>query len=206
MIPSSASTGSSALAVLLTEHRLDAVFPRLRSGAGHGRWKAPALTARPQKLPRNWRRKRKKERLYYGLPAPGAHLRRAGADPIPPERAAGTRIPQNDSRDAKPQAEEPVKQEPEREDKPVLSCKGGLDALRLHRAGRLRGAELQLYKRSICACSAATAPGKTTLLSCLIGTAKPQRGKVGLQKNCRLAMLPQRPQALSRRTMCCPIY
>ena len=38
--------------------------------------------------------------------------------------------------------------------------------------------------------------GKTTLLSCLIGTAKPQRGKIRRSKNARLAMLPQRPQAL----------
>ena len=60
----------------------------------------------------------------------------------------------------------------------------------------LRGAELQLYKKEHLCLLGGNGAGKTTLLSCLIGTAKPQRGKIRRSKNARLAMLPQRPQAL----------
>ena len=150
----------------------------------------------PAKIASQLAQETEKERLYYGLPAPVRICGELGADPIPLSVRQARGYLKTILKDAKPQAEEPVKQEPEREDKPVLSCKEVWMRYASTEPDVLRGAELQLYKKEHLCLLGGNGAGKTTLLSCLIGTAKPQRGKVGLQKNCRLAMLPQRPQAL----------
>lgn len=183
------------VAVLLTEHRLDAVFPVcdrvLVMDGGKLR-----IDGAPAKIASQLAQETEKERLYYGLPAPVRICGELGADPIPLSVRQARGYLKTILKDAKPQAEEPVKQEPEREDKPVLSCKEVWMRYASTEPDVLRGAELQLYKKEHLCLLGGNGAGKTTLLSCLIGTAKPQRGKVGLQKNCRLAMLPQRPQAL----------
>ena len=183
------------VAVLLTEHRLDAVFPVcdrvLVMDGGKLR-----IDGAPAKIAAQLAQETEKERLYYGLPAPVRICGELGADPIPLSVRQARGYLKTILKDAKPQAEEPVKQEPEREDKPVLSCKEVWMRYASTEPDVLRGAELQLYKKEHLCLLGGNGAGKTTLLSCLIGTAKPQRGKIKLQKNCRLAMLPQRPQAL----------
>ena len=183
------------VAVLLTEHRLDAVFPVcdrvLVMDGGKLR-----IDGAPAKIAAQLAQETEKERLYYGLPAPVRICGELGADPIPLSVRQARGYLKTILKDAKPQAEEPAKQESEREDKPVLSCKEVWMRYASTEPDVLRGAELQLYKKEHLCLLGGNGAGKTTLLSCLIGTAKPQRGKVGLQKNCRLAMLPQRPQAL----------
>ena len=183
------------VAVLLTEHRLDAVFPVcdrvLVMDGGKLR-----IDGAPAKIASQLAQETEKERLYYGLPAPVRICGELGADPIPWSVRQARGYLKTILKDAKPQAEEPVKQEPEREDKPVLSCKEVWMRYASTEPDVLRGAELQLYKKEHLCLLGGNGAGKTTLLSCLIGTAKPQRGKIRRSKNARLAMLPQRPQAL----------
>ena len=183
------------VAVLLTEHRLDAVFPVCDRVLvmDHGTLR---IDAPPAQIAARLTREQEQERLYYGMPAPVRICGELGADPIPLSVRQARGYLKTILKDAKPQAEEPVKQEPEREDKPVLSCKEVWMRYASTEPDVLRGAELQLYKKEHLCLLGGNGAGKTTLLSCLIGTAKPQRGKIRLQKNCRLAMLPQRPQAL----------
>ena len=108
---------------------------RLRSGAGHGRWKAPH------------RRRARKNCLAIGAgngkrtpvlwtSRPGAHLRRAWRGPHSPERAAGTRIPQNDSQGCKAAGRRTCQTGAGTRGQAGAFLQGGLDALRLHRAGR----------------------------------------------------------------------
>lgn len=135
MIPSSAFNRELGVAVLLTEHRLDAVFP-VAIGCWSWTVESSALTARPQKLPRNWRRKRKRNACIMDFPPRYASAASLARTPFPWSVRQARGYLKTILKDAKPQAEEPVKQEPEREDKPGAFLQGGLDALRLHRAGR----------------------------------------------------------------------
>ena len=183
------------VAVLLTEHRLDAVFPVcdrvLVMDGGKLR-----IDGAPAKIAAQLAQETEKERLYYGLPAPVRICGELGADPIRLSVRQARGYLKTILGAPKPQEKTEEKKDEEREDKPVLSCKEVWMRYASTEPDVLRGAELQLYKKEHLCLLGGNGAGKTTLLSCLIGTAKPQRGKVKLQKNCRLAMLPQRPQAL----------
>ena len=182
------------VAVLLTEHRLDAVFPVCDRVLVMDEGKI-CIDAPPAQIAARLTQEKEKERLYYGMPAPVRICGALGADPIPlsvrQARAyLKTRIAAPDPN------EEAAKPQPEREDRPVLSCKEVWMRYEAAEPDVLRGAEMQLYKGEHLCLLGGNGAGKTTLLSCLIGTVKPQRGKIRLFKGCRLAMLPQRPQAL----------
>lgn len=81
------------------------------------------IDAPPAQIAARLTREQEQERLYYGMPAPVRICGELGADPIPLSVRQARGYLKTILKDAKPQAEEPVKQEPEREDKPVLSCK-----------------------------------------------------------------------------------
>ena len=123
------------VAVLLTEHRLDAVFPVcdrvLVMDGGKLR-----IDGAPAKIASQLAQETEKERLYYGLPAPVRICGELGADPIPFERAAGTRIPQNDSQGYEAAGRRTCQTGAGTRGQAGAFLQGGLDALRLHRAGR----------------------------------------------------------------------
>ena len=60
----------------------------------------------------------------------------------------------------------------------------------------LRGLNLSVEKGSINCLLGGNGSGKTTLLKAVMGLVKPQRGKVWISDEERLAMVPQNPQAL----------
>ena len=99
------------VAVLLTEHRLDAVFPVcdrvLVMDGGKLR-----IDGAPAKIAAQLAQETEKERLYYGLPAPVRICGELGADPIPLSVRQARGYLKTILKDTKPQAEEPVKQEP----------------------------------------------------------------------------------------------
>ena len=161
----------------------------------------------PAKIAAQLAQETEKERLYYGLPAPVRICGELGADPIPlsVRQARGYLKTILKACEAAGKSTE-EKQEPEREDKPVLACKEVWMRYASTEPDVLRGAELQLYQAEHLCLLGGNGAGKTTLLSCLIGTAKPQRGKIKLQKNCRLAMLRSSRRRFSRRTTCCLTY
>lgn len=182
------------VAVLLTEHRLDAVFPVCDRVLVMEKGRL-CIDGAPDKIARQLAAAKEKERLYYGMPAPVRICGALGADPIPLSvRQARTFL--KDRLGAPTGKRQTLPPEPEREDKPMLSCREVWMRYASSEPDVLRGAELQLYKGERLCLLGGNGVGKTTLLSCLVGTAKPQRGKIRLAKGCRLAMLPQRPQAL----------
>lgn len=60
----------------------------------------------------------------------------------------------------------------------------------------LRGLDVSLERGEILALLGGNGAGKSTLLKLLSGIGKPLRGKIKKEKNSRIAMLPQSPQAL----------
>lgn len=182
------------VAVLLTEHRLDAVFPVcdrvlvMEKGS-------VCIDGAPDKIAGQLAAAKEKERLYYAMPAPVRICGALGADPIPLS-VRQARAFLKERLGAPEKKAQTISPEPEREDKPVLSCREVWMRYKTEQPDVLRGAELRLYEGERLCLLGGNGVGKTTLLSCLVGAVKPQRGKIRLAKNRRLAMLPQRPQAL----------
>lgn len=185
------------VAILLTEHRLDTVFPVadrvLVMDEG-----ILAADGKPQEIAGNLSGSMARGRLYYGLPAPIRICGELGDDPVPltvrdarkslhkklgePCGNAGRRGPKGAIS--------------HQEGKPVLKSKELWFRYSPEQPDILRGTELSLYPGELLCLLGGNGAGKTTLLKTLIGVSKAQRGKVTLGKTAKLAMLPQNPQSV----------
>ena len=147
------------VAVLLTEHRLDAVFPVcdrvLVMDGGKLR-----IDGAPAKIAAQLAQETEKERLYYGLPAPVRICGELGADPIPLSVRQARGYLKTILKDAKPQAEEPVKQEPNARTSRCFPARRSGCATPPQSRTFCAARNCSYIKRSICACSAATARAK----------------------------------------------
>lgn len=183
------------VAVLITEHRLDQVFPAsdrvLLMEDGRMRYDGP-----PQEIASKLAKAGSRERLYYGLPAPVRICGELGDDPVPlTVREARASLKQKLGEPTQgPPAYPGARKEPER--KPVLQGKELWFRYKQDQPDILRGTELSLFPSETLCLLGGNGAGKTTLLKALTGVVTPQRGKVKTKKGCRLAMLPQAPQAL----------
>ena len=191
------------VAVLLTEHRLDDVFPvadrvvtmergRILSDGAPGEI-AAALSDAPER-----------HRIYFGLPA---SVRIFGAldtarEQIPltvrdARRALSDLLGNTyDTYDAVPDIHGRKEKAEERKQTIALGAKDLW--FRYAEKGKdvLRGADVTLYHGELLCLLGGNGAGKTTLLNVLAGTARAYRGKVKAEKGGRLCMLPQNVRSL----------
>lgn len=185
------------VAVLLTEHRLDTVFPvadRVLVMDG-GKIQVDGV---PQEIAARLSNTKDRGRLYYGLPAPVRICGELGDNPVPLTVREARQSLHNKLREPPERClyENKKKISYEPEGKPVLKSKELWFRYGPEQPDILRGAELSLQPGELMCLLGGNGAGKTTLLKVLMGTYKPQRGKVTTGKESKLAMLPQTPQAL----------
>lgn len=185
------------VAVLLTEHRLDTVFPVADRVLVMDGGKIQVDGA-PREIAAKLSDTKDRGRLYYGLPAPVRICGELGDDPVPltvreARQSLHSKLGEPSER---PSYENRKKTTHEPEGKPVLKSKELWFRYGPEQPDILRGAELALHPGELLCLLGGNGAGKTTLLKVLMGTHKPQRGKVTAGKERKLAMLPQTPQAL----------
>ena len=185
------------VAVLLTEHRLDAVFPVADRVLVMDRG-VLAANGKPQEIARDLSGSAARGRLYYGLPAPVRICGELGDDPVPltvrdARKSLHKKLGEPSSGMGRCSPKGPI---PHQESKPVLKSKELWFRYSPEQPDILRGAELSLYPGEMLCLLGGNGAGKTTLLKTLIGVSQAQRGKVTVGKNVRLAMLPQSPQSV----------
>ena len=193
------------VAVLLCEHRLEDVFQRadrvllMKQGTVLADDTPENLTFTLQKDPTA-------SRIYLGLPGAArifGELQQKGVCPVNKKLPLSIR----DARHVLKELDLPfekVKAEPEKrteaaksnKEKPALESKELW--FRYDEKGKdiLRGLNLSVQRGELLALLGGNGAGKSTLLRILCGLKKPFRGKVKKDKEMRLAMLPQSPQAL----------
>ena len=193
------------VAVLLCEHRLEDVFQRadrvllMKQGTVLADDTPENLTFTLQKDPTA-------SRIYLGLPGAArifGELQQKGVCPVNKKLPLSIR----DARHVLKELDLPfekVKAEPEKrteaaksnKEKPALEGKELW--FRYDEKGKdiLRGLNLSVQRGELLALLGGNGAGKSTLLRILCGLKKPLRGKVKKDKEMRLAMLPQSPQAL----------
>ena len=193
------------VAVLLCEHRLEDVFQRadrvllMKQGTVLTDDTPENLTFTLQKDPTA-------SRIYLGLPGAArifGELQQKGVCPVNKKLPLSIR----DARHVLKELDLPlekVKAEPEKrteaaksnKEKPALEGKELW--FRYEEKGKdiLRGLNLSVQRGELLALLGGNGAGKSTLLRILCGLKKPLRGKVKKDKEMRLAMLPQSPQAL----------
>lgn len=196
------------VAVLLCEHRLEEVFQMadrvllMKQGRILTDDTPENLTFALQKDP-------SASRIYLGLPGAArifGELQKEGICPAEKKLPLSIRDARRLLRELDLPFDLPAEteaapwktgKEPGRKkEKPVLE--GSELWFRYEEKGRdiLRGLNLSVQKGELLALLGGNGAGKSTLLRILCGIRKPLRGKVKKDKNLRLAMLPQSPQAL----------
>jgi len=194
------------VAILLTEHRLDEVFPvadRVVTMDG-GR----ILTdGAPSELAKELSESPDKSRIYFGLPAAVRIFSELGRTEdlpltvrdgrqrleamvgIDDDSAEAFEAAANDKTDSDRTAERPKADT-------VLEGKELWFRYNEKSADVLRGASIKLNKGELFCLLGGNGAGKTTLLKILSGLAKPYRGKTKQAKGTKLCMLPQNARAL----------
>lgn len=147
------------VAVLLTEHRLDAVFPVcdrvLVMDGGKLR-----IDGAPAKIAAQLAQETEKERLYYGLPAPVRICGELGADPIPLSVRQARGYLKTILKDAKPQAKNLSNRSRNARTSRCFPARRSGCATPPQSRTFCAARNCSYIKRSICACSAATARAK----------------------------------------------
>lgn len=184
------------VAVLLTEHRLDTVFPMADRVLlmNDGRL---AADGSPREIAAKLSGNKERSRLYYGLPSPVRICGELGVDPVPltireAHRCLHTKL----GEPPKHPAESTPSPLYEPKGKPVLKCKELWFRYDSDQPDILRGASLEIYPKEFLCLLGGNGAGKTTLLKVLMGNYRSQRGKVSTGKTERVAMLPQNPQSM----------
>lgn len=183
------------VAILMTEHRLDEVFPaadRVVTMDG-GRILSDGA---PSEIARQLSASAEKSRIYFGLPAAVRIFSELGeTDDLPLTVRDGRRRMEK----LLPDINETIhtfedKKEPQR---PTV-LEGKELWFRYSEKGRdiLRGTDVTLHEGEFLCLLGGNGAGKTTLLQALSGFKKPYRGKVKLGKGQRLCMLPQNARSL----------
>lgn len=185
------------VAVLLTEHRLDAVFPVadrvLVMDGGQ-----VVADGKPQEIAHQLSSGAARGRLYDGLPAPVRICGTLGDNPAPLTVRDARRSLQRKLGDAQEGTAPKRKKTPQPDEgnKPMLRSKELWFRYAPDQPDILRGAALSLYPGELLCLLGGNGAGKTTLLKVLVGVQKAQRGKVTVGKTTHLAMLPQSPQSI----------
>lgn len=185
------------VAILLTEHRLDEVFPAADRVVTMDRGRILSDGA-PAEIARQLSGSAEKSRIYFGLPAAVrifSELEQVDELPLT-VRDGRRRLERLLPITAEDSAPETAK--PEKEAKHPAVLEGKELWFRYTEKGKdiLRGTDVTLREGELLCLLGGNGAGKTTLLQTLAAFMKPYRGKVKLAKGQRLCMLPQNARSL----------
>ena len=185
------------VAILLTEHRLDEVFPAADRVVTMDRGRILSDGA-PAEIARQLSGSAEKSRIYFGLPAAVrifSELEQTDELPLT-VRDGRRRLERLLPIAAEASALETAKTEKETKRPTVLEGKELW--FRYTEKGKdvLRGTDVTLHQGEMLCLLGGNGAGKTTLMQALAGFRKPYRGKVKLAKGQRLCMLPQNARSL----------
>ena len=185
------------VAILLTEHRLDEVFPAADRVVTMDRGRILSDGA-PAEIARQLSGSAEKSRIYFGLPAAVrifSELEQTDELPLT-VRDGRRRLERLLPITAEDSAPETAK--PEKEAKHPAVLEGKELWFRYTEKGKdvLRGTDVTLREGELLCLLGGNGAGKTTLMQALAGFRKPYRGKVKLSKGQRLCMLPQNARSL----------
>ncbi|MBR3000296.1 MAG: ATP-binding cassette domain-containing protein [Oscillospiraceae bacterium] len=199
------------VAVLLTEHRLDEVFPVADRVVTMDKGRICSDGA-PSELAKELAESTDKSRIYFGLPAAVRIFSELGSVENLPltVRDARQRLEMLVGQSAaSAETKEPLDvttpanannndQTPEHSSKAETVLEGKELWFRYNEksADVLRGASIKLNMGELFCLLGGNGAGKTTILKILAGLAKPYRGKTKLAKDKKLCMLPQNARAL----------
>ena len=199
------------VAVLLTEHRLDEVFPVADRVVTMDKGRICSDGA-PSELAKELAESTDKSRIYFGLPAAVRIFSELGSVENLPltVRDARQRLEMLvEQSAASAETKEPLDvttpanannndQTPEHSSKAETVLEGKELWFRYNEksADVLRGASIKLNMGELFCLLGGNGAGKTTLLKILAGLSKPYRGKTKLAKDKKLCMLPQNARAL----------
>lgn len=185
------------VAILLTEHRLDEVFPAADRVVTMDRGRILSDGA-PAEIARQLSDSAEKSRIYFGLPAAVrifSELDQTGDLPLT-VRDGRRRLERLLPITAEDSAPETAKPEKEAKHPAVLEGKELWFRYTENSKDILRGTDVTLHQGELLCLLGGNGAGKTTLMQALAGFRKPYRGKVKLAKGQRLCMLPQNARSL----------
>lgn len=184
------------VAILMTEHRLDEVFPAADRVVTMDKGRILSDGA-PAEIARQLSGSAEKSRIYFGLPAAVRIFSELEqTEDLPLTVRDGRRLEQLLPIAAEASAPETAK--PEKEAKHLAVLEGKELWFRYTEKGKdvLRGTDVTLHQGELLCLLGGNGAGKTTLMQALAGFRKPYRGKVKLAKGQRLCMLPQNARSL----------
>ena len=185
------------VAILMTEHRLDEVFPAADRVVTMDRGRILSDGA-PSEIARQLSASAEKSRIYFGLPAAVRIFSELGETvDLPLTVRDGRRRLETLLPDAEETAV-PEQPETDKEEKRPVILEGRELWFRYNEKSGdiLRGTDVTLHEGELLCLLGGNGAGKTTLLQTLAGFRKPYRGKVKLAKGQRLCMLPQNARSL----------
>ena len=185
------------VAILLTEHRLDEVFPAADRVVTMDRGRILSDGA-PAEIARQLSGSAEKSRIYFGLPAAVrifSELEQTDELPLT-VRDGRRRLERLLPITAEDSAPETAKPEKEAKHPAVLEGKELWFRYTEKSKDILRGTDVTLHRGELLCLLGGNGAGKTTLMQALAGFRKPYRGKVKLAKGQRLCMLPQNARSL----------
>ena len=184
------------VAILMTEHRLDEVFPVADRVVTMDKGRILSNGA-PAEIARQLSGSAEKSRIYFGLPAAVrifSELEQTEDLPLTVRdgRRRLERLPITE------EASAPETAKTEKETKHPAVLEGKELWFRYAEKGKdvLRGTDVTLHQGELLCLLGGNGAGKTTLLQTLANFKKPYRGKVKLAKGQRLCMLPQNARSL----------
>ena len=184
------------VAILMTEHRLDEVFPAADRVVTMDKGRILSNGA-PAEIARQLSGSAEKSRIYFGLPAAVrifSELEQTEDLPLTVRdgRRRLERLPITE------EASAPETAKTEKETKHPAVLEGKELWFRYAEKGKdvLRGTDVTLHQGELLCLLGGNGAGKTTLLQTLANFKKPYRGKVKLAKGQRLCMLPQNARSL----------
>ena len=185
------------VAILMTEHRLDEVFPAADRVVTMDRGRILSDGA-PAEIARQLSGSAEKSRIYFGLPAAVrifSELEQTDELPLT-VRDGRRRLERLLPITAEDSAPETAKAEKEAKHPAVLEGKELWFRYTEKSKDVLRGTDVTLHQGELLCLLGGNGAGKTTLMQALAGFRKPYRGKVKLAKGQRLCMLPQNARSL----------
>ena len=184
------------VAVLLTEHRLDEVFPAADRVVVMDRGRVLADGA-PEDIARDLSGAEQRSRIWFGLPTAVRIFSELGQTERLPLTVRDARARMTELMGDRPAAQRKESAAPQKKrEAPVLEGKELWFRYGEKTKDILRGASVELFPGELLCLLGGNGAGKTTLLRILAGLTRPYRGKVRLSREHRLCMLPQNARTL----------